>query len=858
MWGVLGVAGWSGSCAAGGGFESAISDEVFYHIMPMAWRDSDNDTYRLGDFGGLTASLEYLEDLGITAVWINPIFPSPAYHGYQHGRADQIDGDFGTEQEFIDFVSAANARGIKVYLDFVVYGISHNSPWFQSAVGNPGSQYDSWLAFTNFSNTQYTGYTFNSWNGAFVGFIHWDLRNQAVRDLVASWGKKWLDPNSDGNFDDGVAGYRYDHVWVQYPNGPDGWGYNLDDFWGPFFDELRSVNPAVFNFGEQADWGTLGAEFLSEFDGMFTKPFEFAARDALSSENAGALYSSMEATTASLGVVPDGTYLTIIGDHDVDRLASRIGGTSPLSAGRGHAAAAVLMLQPYAPVIYFGDEIGMLGTKQNYGSDANDIPMREPFKWNAVAGPPMSAYHLLNAQASGNMFSQNNDGRSVEEQEGVAGSLLETYRTLIALRKAESALRRGGYASVGTNRSAVWSFVRRYEPSGGPAETLLVAINLSGTTLGVSADLSGWSLPSGSSGVLDAVTGSSLMGLTGSNIGAYPLNVGGYGYRVLRLLDIEPAEPPVALTTGGDIPARYGEGNLVATQDTPAYVGNNQNELNQMFVERGADGLKIGLTGNLATDGTALVLLIDALDGGQSVIDTSAQSAPPSGLNDLTGMVLDAGFEPETMFFVNAFGSTIYVDQLSLSGSGSVKTYRGRGTVNSGVGTLTGGTNPNGVEFALNNTNVSGVSSTSAVGAADATTGAELWVSYADLDVVLEDCGEIRVAAFITGGNGVVSSQWLPGVGGVSVDLGVSPSLLLVPGEQFAEVLSVAPGCGSACAGDVNGDLVVDLADFNVLAIHFGMSSGATRAEGDLDGDGDVDLGDFNILATSFGANCAG
>lgn len=843
--------------SAGGPFQSPIADEVFYHIMPIAWRDSDNDTYRFGDFQGLTDSLDYLEDLGITAVWLNPIFPSPAYHGYQHGRADQLDPKFGGEQDFLDFVAAADARGIKVYLDFVVYGISHNSPWFQSAFGNPSSQFNSWLAFTNFGNTQYTGYTFNSWNGAFVGFIHWDLRNQQVLNMVTDWGKKWLDPHGDGSLVSGVAGYRFDHVWVNYSTGPNGWGYNLNSFWAPFFEGLREVNPDVFNFGEQADWGSFGGEFLSEFDAMFTKPFEFAARAALSSENASALYSSMDTTVSSVLAAGRGTYMAIIGDHDVDRLASSIGAGNPANAGRARAAAAVLMLQPFAPVIYYGDEIGMLGTKQNYGSDANDIPMREPFKWNAVAGPPMTAYHLLNAQASNNMFSLDNDGRSVEEQEGVPGSLLEIYRELIALRHAENALRRGDYRPVPTNRSSVWSFVRRYEPENGPAETLLVAINLSGSSVVAAANLSAFELPSGSSMVLDAVSGNTLTQVTASNLGGYPVSIGAHSYRVLRMLDIEPNPEPEARVTGIDIPARYGQERLLATQNTPTSFGNNSNELNQMYVMREDDGLKIGLTGNLATDGTALVVLIDALPGGQNLLDLMNQSPPPSGLRELSGTLLDEGFEPETMFFINAFGSSTYVDQLTLSASGSSKVYRGRGTVNIGTGILTGGTNPNGVEFALDNSNTAGVTGSSAANAASATTGAELFVSYADLGLDTPYCGDVRVAAFISGTNGTISSQWLPGIGGTAQNLGIAPSLQDVPGDQFAEVPGVAPGCEAvACPGDVNGDLAVNLADFNILAVNFGAGPGATLEQGDLNSDGFVDLADFNILAVNFGSVC--
>ena len=173
-------------------------DDVFYHFMPIAWRDSDNDTYRFGDFGGMTASLDYLEYLGVTAVWMNPIFPSVAYHGYQHGPADTLNSWFGSEADFINFVEQAHARGIKVFVDYVAYGVSQDNVWFNDAYSNPGSPYDDWFAFTNASNTSYLGSTFTTWNGDTVRFIHWDLRNTTVSGMVTAWAQYWLDPNGDG------------------------------------------------------------------------------------------------------------------------------------------------------------------------------------------------------------------------------------------------------------------------------------------------------------------------------------------------------------------------------------------------------------------------------------------------------------------------------------------------------------------------------------------------------------------------------------------------------------------------------------------------------------------------------------
>ena len=120
-------------------------DAVFYELYVRAFRDSNDDGK--GDFQGLIQKLDYLQDLGITAIWMNPIFPSPAYHGYQHGRADELNGWLGSESEFLGFVAQAHARGMRVFVDLVSYGISHDSPWYLDAFGNPSSIYDDWLAF---------------------------------------------------------------------------------------------------------------------------------------------------------------------------------------------------------------------------------------------------------------------------------------------------------------------------------------------------------------------------------------------------------------------------------------------------------------------------------------------------------------------------------------------------------------------------------------------------------------------------------------------------------------------------------------------------------------------------------------
>jgi len=798
-----------------------VAEDVFYHFMPIAWRDSNDDAYRFGDFDGMTASLDYLQNLGITAVWMNPIFPSPAYHGYQHGPADEVNARFGIEAEFLNFIQQAHARGIKVFIDFVVYGISHDTIWFQDAFGNPASPYDDWLAFNNPGNTSYLGSIYNTWNGDSVGFIHWNLDNPNPTGLVTTWAQHWLDPDDDGDPSDGVDGFRLDHVWVQYPTGPNGWGYNLD-WWVTWRDNLRTVDPDVFIFAEQADWGITGSTLLPAFDATMTKPWEFAARDALGNETASSLYSQTASTLASL---PGGKYfLGIIGDHDVDRLTSVIGG----SLEKAKAAAAVLLTSPFPPMIYTGDEIGMLGVKEDYGSDANDIPMREPFKWNAVAGPPMSNYWVLNSQAFNNAYSEDNDGRSVEEQDAVTGSLLEEYKLLIAARQNHVALRRGTYAPITVTTSRVWAFLRHQEAE----ESLIVAINLHANPRTFDMDLSAFEIPGGATTPQDVITGQVLADITDANKAAYQMTLSAYDYAIL-VVNLQPPAPDLTAIDGVDVPDSFAAPEVIATQDNATGLGDNISELNQLFVRYEADGFRIGVTGNLATDGTGFAILFDTISGGHNVLDFSGLTPPPSGPDQMTGLTLDSGFAPDHMIFTNTYGGSIYVDQYTLpTGSPASKTYRGQGTVNDGDGALSGGTNPNNLQVAMNNTNSLGVTDTDASAAATALHGFELFVSYADIGVA--GTGEtIGIAAFIIRSSGDVSNQWLPGLGGGQPNLGVAPDMTVIAGDQFAIVTPQVPG-------DLDADGDVDFVDLDFfVGVLLGTNLDAQhiiRADLNLDG----------------------
>ncbi len=829
-------------------------DEVIYQIMPIAWRDSNNDTQgatqvRFGDFGGLSsaASLDYLQGLGVTMLYLQPVFPSAAYHGYQHGAGDQLNTRFGTQAEFQTFINAAHARNMKVILDYVAYGVSQNSVYYTSAFNNPASTYDPWMAFTNSQNTSYTGSVYTTWNGSSVGFIHWNLANASAAATVTSWARKWLDPNNDGNTSDGVDGFRLDHI---YANAPEGWGANIA-WWESFCSSLRATKPGIVIFGEHGDWGSYGTEVMtpSGFDGVLTKPFEFAARDAVLNETASGLYSAMASTIAA---TPAGKVVVAqTNDHDSDRIASYWGGSN----AKQKVGAAVLLTQPFPPNIYYGDEIGMRGIKGNWGTDANDIPMREPFKWLAVAGAPMSNYWVLNSSAYNNRTAQNNDGRSVAEQAGVSGSVLETYRSLIAARTGSIALRRGSYVPVTNSSSRVWSFVRVHDD-----QKVLVAINLGAATVNATLNLSAFGVSGGTTTPTDLITGATRPAITTANRSAYIISLPGYSYAILSAgLTYTPPPPPPVDINGRQIPSDAGAANLRATQTAPTSMGNNIAELNQLFVRPADDGLRLSISGNCPTDGTAMAIFLQTATGGQNVLNTSALTPPPGGLQQLTGTTLDAGFAPEHLFFINFAGGNIYADQVALSAGGASKTYRGAGVVGNGAGSLAGGTNPNGLLVAMDNTNTTGVTSSAVTGAALATTGLEARIPYADIGLPIDASGRVgltvRVAVALLRTDGTFGNQWLPGCPSATSDLGLAPNLNSVAGQQFTALTlpPVGPTCDSI---DFNGDgLFPDTADLDDFLSVFSGGPCGTGACGDIDFNNDglfPDTADVDSLLSVF------
>lgn len=117
---------------------------IFYQIWPRSFYDSNNDGH--GDFNGMSAKLPYLEELGVNALWLTPIFEAPSYHGYDFTEFYKVESDYGSMAEFEAFIKAADDKGMKVILDLVINHISSQHDWFQQSEKQqaPFSDYFVW------------------------------------------------------------------------------------------------------------------------------------------------------------------------------------------------------------------------------------------------------------------------------------------------------------------------------------------------------------------------------------------------------------------------------------------------------------------------------------------------------------------------------------------------------------------------------------------------------------------------------------------------------------------------------------------------------------------------------------------
>ena len=448
------------------------NDEVFYEIFIRSFYDSNGDG--IGDFKGLIQKLDYLNDgndntttdLGVTALWLMPIMESPSYHGYDVIDYKKIEHDYGTNQDFNEFIDSAHARGIKVIIDLVLNHTSSNHPWFINSKTDPTATFRNWYRWSStnpgtkgpWGQTVWHNTNGNYYYGLFNGGMP-DLNffNQEVKDEVADIVKYWLDTVK-------VDGFRLDAIKYICEE-----GNKLEDA-SATFEYLRefrtlnkSINPNSVSVGEV--WSNTSSILPYVVDGTgIDFCFEFdAAGYLISSINSGfpaSLSNHIKNVVTQYRFLQYATFLT---NHDQVRIFSQLLN----NINKSKLAAAVLLTLPGVPFIYYGEEIGMLS-----GSD--DPSKRTPMQWtrgsNAgfTSGTPWKT--IPPTYVNHNIEKMNEDSTS----------LLNWYKKLIRIRQKNPALTSGNYYYLNNTNQSIYVFARSKNASD---EIIIPIHNFSGSAI---------------------------------------------------------------------------------------------------------------------------------------------------------------------------------------------------------------------------------------------------------------------------------------------------------------------------------------------------------------------------------------
>lgn len=473
------------------------NDEIIYHVMQRSFYDSNGDGH--GDLNGFVEKLDYLQELGVTTILFTPLYESGFYHNYFPTNYENIDQEFGTKEDYLNFVKAVHSRGMKFLMDMETQYAQSGNVWFDSSYLNPGSAYDNFIYYPD-SNNAYPEqiflasnsplYYFKAWPGDSFHIVFLDLNNAKTIQWMRDFYAYWVDPNGDGNFDDGVDGFRIDHIMddLDYK----GLFTNMYSyFWKPIFDYCREINPNVFVLGEQSNWQHYGDEMVNKSgaDAAFSFPLKFAIAgeefdaDMYGEEekqrfgmNPDTIHKIMLETISRFG---DSTYsVNFIENHDTDRWATIAAG----DRGIMRKAAVLNLLMPGVPSIYYGQELGMTGRKHEWGSDENHIPVREAFPWTANADDEGNAlWYKEKGNAWEVSFWQTERLKDIalSTQRTDENSLWNHYKKLTSIRMENEIFRRGDYAPINLNEN-VLAFKRAYEGK----EAVLI-VNLSSEEISV-------------------------------------------------------------------------------------------------------------------------------------------------------------------------------------------------------------------------------------------------------------------------------------------------------------------------------------------------------------------------------------
>jgi alpha-glucosidase len=487
---------------------------VFYEIYPRSFADSNNDG--IGDIRGITSKLDYVHWLGIDAIWIAPMFPSPQVDwGYDVSDYYGVNPDYGTLKDMDELLAQSKQRNIRVLLDFVLTYTSDQNKWFQESRSSRANPKRDWYIW---HDGKAPGQPPNNWTSSFGGsawvydpptsqwYYHYfyppqpnlNWRNgeveKAMFDVTRWWYKR------------GVAGFRLDAVDVMFvdPRFPDNpvVGTETNAFGDPVEREIYDKNQPELHgvlrrlrsvadeynavlIGEtwtndiaqlKAYYGENGNEVNMPMDFMFTMVNKLSPAD----------FRQQIAWVEGSGGWP----VYVLSNHDIRRVYDRYGD------GHHNDQIAKLMASLYltlrgTAVMYYGEEIGMENNDPKRSEDVKDSRgklgwpkdkgrdgERTPMQWNDSGNGGFSA--VAPWLPVGERYKTFN----VASEQKDPNSILNYYRQLLSLRHTNQVLLEGNYIALNEDDPNVLSYARSYK-----GQNVLVVLNMSNVAHKVNLDL---------------------------------------------------------------------------------------------------------------------------------------------------------------------------------------------------------------------------------------------------------------------------------------------------------------------------------------------------------------------------------
>ncbi len=432
----------------------------FYEIFVGSFNDSNNDG--VGDINGIIEKLDYLNDgnpktdndLGIDGIWLTPIMPSDSYHKYDVRNYFAIDEQFGTMKDFDNLVKQCHERGIKLIIDMVLNHSSNTHPLFESAceqalkgdLDHDAKYYeiarydtDPGDAYTAIGNGYYYESNFSP------HMPEWNIFERRTRKYFAKIADFWLNGHS-------VDGFRLDAT--KYYNCHHGDG---KEFLKWYYGECKKLKPDVYVVGE--NW-TGNSEICEMYSSGTDSFFAFGFADstggfvnAVRNHNGVGLISSVaKFEKNSKRENENRINCYFLSNHDQKRSANYL---KTVGIKGTKMAAALYMLMPGNPYIYYGEEIGL---SQNASAD-DDEYKREPMIWDKNNLPDIIVNGKTSAEESQAPFG------GVKQQEKNEKSLLSFYKRIIKIKNQNPEIARGEIFEIKTGDNEIVEYYTEYKGS---------------------------------------------------------------------------------------------------------------------------------------------------------------------------------------------------------------------------------------------------------------------------------------------------------------------------------------------------------------------------------------------------------